>query len=174
MTVKLISRQGNVVASQSDFLDFSSIQPAAVVPFRVWFDSGQSYDHAETTVTGTINPIAKTSQLTVLVTTSEYLTSGDYHIQAIVRNDSGKAISRPSYVVAMFHGWLDKFRINNAGSPDAGHVAARPIGQGGCNVYRPTNRFQPLPNLCGKLNEFCSGFKLYAGNVIGKSCSILV
>ncbi len=140
VTVKLISRQGDVVASQSDFLDFSSVQPAAVVPFRVWFDSGQSYDHADTTVTGTIDPIAQTSQLTVVMTTSEYLTSGDYHIQAIVRNDSGKAISRPSYVVAMFQSGGDIFDYN-AGFLTLGTLQPGQSGKVDATFYDPPNGF---------------------------------
>lgn len=102
VTVKLMSSAGDVVASQSSYLDFSSIQPETTLPFRVWFNTGQSYDHAETTVSGTIDPTAQPSPLQVVQSISEYLPSGDYHVQATIQNTSGKPISRPSYVVALF------------------------------------------------------------------------
>lgn len=102
VTVKLISANGDVIASKSDYLDFTSIHAGATVPFRVWFDSGPSYDHAQTTVTGSIDPNVQAPPLSIVMTTSEFLPSGDYHIRATVRNDMTQAISRPSFVVVLF------------------------------------------------------------------------
>ncbi len=102
VTVKLLDSSGGQVASKSAYLDFSSIQPGQTLPFRVWFDTGASYDHAQTTVTGDAAPAAQPAQLTLVNSISSYLASGDYHVQVVVRNDSSQAISRPSYTVIIF------------------------------------------------------------------------
>ncbi len=100
--VTLYGSTGDQVASQSSYLDVSSIQPGQKLPYRVWFETGVSYDHAITTVTGVVDPFSQAPQLTTLVSTSEFLASGDYHIHTTVRNDSQQPVTRPSYVVALF------------------------------------------------------------------------
>ncbi len=102
VTVKLLSASDEVVATQSDYLDFSTIQKGSSLPFRVWFDSGPNYDHIETSVKGDIDPSAAQSSVSVVMTTSNYLSSGDYHIKATIQNTSDQPISRPSYVVTLF------------------------------------------------------------------------
>jgi len=102
VTVKLMSATNDVVATKSAYLDFSTLPGGTVLPFRVWFDSGPSYDHVETSVTGNLDPTAPQSALTVVMTTASFLASGDYHIQATIQNTSDKPVSRPSYVVTLF------------------------------------------------------------------------
>ncbi len=100
--VTLFSSTGNEVASQSSYLDVSSIQPGQKLPYRVWFDKSVGYDHATTSVTGVVDPFTQSPKLTTLVSTSEFLASGDYHIRTTVRNDSDQPVTRPSYVVALY------------------------------------------------------------------------
>ena len=102
VSVKLLSTTNEVVATKSAYLDFSTIPAGKSLPFRVWFDTGPSYDHVETNVTGSIDPSASQSTLTVVMTTASYLASGDYHIQATIQNTTDQPISRPSYVVTLF------------------------------------------------------------------------
>ncbi|HVB65891.1 MAG TPA: FxLYD domain-containing protein, partial [Nitrolancea sp.] len=102
VTVNLYSADQKIVATKTAYLDFDSIAPGQTLPFRVWFDSGPDYDHAVTTVSGTIDPSAQVSSLTYVVITSDYTTSGDYHIRAVVQNDSKAPISRPTYVIALY------------------------------------------------------------------------
>ena len=102
VTVNLYSADQKIVSTKTAYLDFASIAPGQTLPFRVWFDSGQAYDHAVASVSGTLDPAAQASNLSFVVITAEYTASGDYHIQAVVQNDSKTPISRPSYVFALY------------------------------------------------------------------------
>ena len=102
VTVELYSVQQKLVASKTAYLDFPSIAPGQSLPFRVWFDSGPAYDHAVTTVKGTLAPMAQATNLPLVVINSQYLASGDYHVTATVQNDTTQPITRPSYVVTLY------------------------------------------------------------------------
>jgi hypothetical protein len=102
ITVNLYSADQKVVATQTAYLDFDSISGGQTLPFRVWFNSGPVYDHAVTTVSGTLDPLVQTTDLSFVVITSDYLSSGGYHIQATVQNDAKTPVTRPSYIVVLY------------------------------------------------------------------------
>lgn len=101
VTVTQYNRVGEPISQQSGYLDLPVLAGGASLPFRVWFDHGQSFARVEVEVDGRPSERTTPPRLTVAAPSGDF-DRGRAEVSGKISNDTAAPVQYVSYVVALY------------------------------------------------------------------------